>query len=163
MNQRQQFPLTMERLMEADDKIVVLLGDIGVHSFRRVFERWPDRCFNMGVCEQASVGFAAGLAKEGYYPIYHTIDSFLVRRAYEFIRLDFGEMGLKGLFVTVGHDNDYAAMGASHKCPEGRWMMRKVPNMYVWEPIDAADADHVLSLAHKENVLAYVRLSEQKA
>lgn len=156
--QRQQFPLTMLRLMEADKKIVVLLGDVGTFAFREHMARWPARVLNAGCAESATVGMAAGLALEGFYPVVSTIDPFLVRRAYEFIYLDFGIQKLPGLFVTVGHDHDYPRLGPSHSGVGCEKMMRRVPNMYVWEPIDAADTDHVLSLAHRENVLAYVRL-----
>lgn len=162
MNQRAQFAAAMLRLMADDDAIIVLLGDIGVHSFREHAERWPDRVINAGVCEQAMVGMAAGMALEGIYPVVSTIDSFLVRRAYEFIRLDFGEQGLAGLFVTVGGDSDYRALGASHMCAEGPRLMAQVPGMAVFKPSSADDARRAISIACAEHALAYVRLSEGK-
>ena len=81
--QRQQFVNTVSRLLAEDEKVVLLLGDISSFAFRDAMARFPERVLNVGTCEQASVGMAAGLALEGLYPIYHTIDPFLVRRAYE--------------------------------------------------------------------------------
>jgi transketolase len=51
-----------------------------VHSFRQVFDRFPSRIWNMGICEQAMVGAAAGMAKTGLIPIVHTIAPFLCGR-----------------------------------------------------------------------------------
>jgi transketolase len=158
IGQRQQFPMTMERLMAADAKICVLLGDISVHSFRHVANRWPDRCLNMGTCEQAMVGMGAGMALEGYVPVLHSIDGFLVRRAFEQILLDFGHQRLPGLFVTVGHDRDYANMGPSHHGDHCADLMRTVPNMRVIEPTSAHEVDTELAIAVQARSLAYVRL-----
>lgn len=162
MSQRSAFVYTITTLMEQDDKIVLLLGDISVYAFREAFERWPNRAINCGVSEQGMVGMGAGLALEGFYPIMHSIDSFLVRRAYEFIRLDFGEQKLPGLFVTVGSDDDYASLGPSHKCPEGPTLMGCVPGMSVEEPINENEVRFMLNLSIQSRQLAYVRLSEKK-
>lgn len=160
MNQRRTFAETMLSLMEQDDKIVCLLGDIGVFAFREHMARWPLRCINVGVCEQAMVGMAAGLSAAGLYPVIHTIDSFLARRAYEFIRLDFGEQRLGGLFVSVGHDYDYESLGPSHHCPEGASLMRFVRGMMVWEPESVEQVRLQMELACSGRALAYIRLKE---
>lgn len=162
MTQRSTFASVMLDLMQTDDKIVVLLADIGVYAFREHMERWPDRCINTGVSECATVGMGAGLALEGFYPVMSSIDSFLIRRAYEFIRLDFGEQKLPGLFVTVGADDDYASLGPSHKCPEGLTLMGCVPGMSVWEPINKSEVRFMLKLSIQTRQLAYVRLSEKE-
>lgn len=162
MTQRAQFAATVTRLMAEDDKIVLLLGDIGIHSFKEAFERWPDRCLNVGPTEQASVGMAAGLAMAGLFPIFHTIDAFLVRRAYEQVYLDFGIQRLAGLFVTVGHDRDYAKLGPTHESPHGVDLMATVPGMEICEPTSVLEVDTLIRWAHEERNLAYIRLSEQK-
>ena len=118
MTQRAAFIATVSRLMDEDDRIILLLCDIGVYGFRRLFQKHPKRCHNTGVTECGTVGMAAGLAASGYYPIVSTIDSFLMRRAYEFIRLDFRETGLAGLFVGVGGQREYRKLGPTHMLPE---------------------------------------------
>src|SRR5262245_59166344 len=123
MSLRSAFIQTVSHLMDGDDNLVLLLGDISVYAFRDVFEKHPTRCYNIGICEQASISLAAGLAIEGFYPIYHTIDAFMMRRAYEQLRLDFGEQRLPGLFVSVGGSMDYAALGPTHQCAESVSMM----------------------------------------
>jgi transketolase len=156
--------------MDEDESVVLLLGDIGVYAFRDTFARHPKRCYNLGVCEQASVGLAAGLAMSGLYPIYHTISAFLVRRAYEFIRLDFGEQYLAGLFVGVGGSQEYKKLGPTHCCSEHLGLMSAVPGMRCIEPsrstsqIDDAEllAKHFLERAVRERMLMYMNLEEPK-
>jgi transketolase len=158
--QRRQFADTMLDIMERDESVCVLLGDIGVWAFREHMARWPLRCVNVGISEQAMVGMAAGMSAAGLYPVVHTIDSFLARRAYEFIRLDFGEQCLSGLFVSVGHDRDYAALGPSHWCPEGRDLMQSVRGMAVCEPANIGSLKRQLELCVSAKMLAYIRLRE---
>lgn len=160
MNQRRQFAETMLTLMEQDETVCVLLGDIGVFSFREHMARWPLRCINCGVSEQGMVGMSAGMAASGLYPVVSTIDSFLARRAYEFIRLDFGEQRLAGLFVSVGHDHDYRALGPSHHCPEGRDLMQSVSGMYVTEPETPFQLEVELRRAVATKALTYIRTRE---
>jgi transketolase len=156
---RAQFVATTSDLMERDDKIVLLLGDIGVHAFQTAFLLWPKRCINFGCCEQTMVGAAAGFAKEGFYPIVHSIAPFIVRRAYEQIYLDFGVQRLAGAFVTVGAGGGYVALGPTHACPEDYTLMRHcVPNMAVWCPDSKKETDLALRSAVSGRALAYIRL-----
>lgn len=155
---RKQFTVSVEKVLRDDDRVVLLLGDIGVHAFRKSFERFPDRCYNIGTAEQTMVGMAAGLAKEGFYPIVHSIAPFLVRRAYEQIRIDFGAQGLPGLFITVGADNDYPALGPTHRCPEDLTLMECVPGMRLFEPQDVEEVNATICAIVARNALGYVRL-----
>ena len=50
---RKQFVKTVEDLMSQDDRLVLLFGDIGVFGFRNAFKLYPERTYNVGICEQA--------------------------------------------------------------------------------------------------------------
>ena len=76
-----------EKIVE-DDKLIVLLGDLGVFQMKKAMERNPSQVINFGIMEQTMIGFAAGIAKGNYYPIIYSITPFLVDRAYEQIKLD---------------------------------------------------------------------------
>ena len=59
----------------------VLLGDISVGMFMGKDDNMPERVFNMGIAEQAMVGFGAGLnLASGGNVIIHTIAAFLVEQ-----------------------------------------------------------------------------------
>src|SRR6056300_65202 len=115
---RKIFPKTIYNLMQKDKKIFCLLGDIGVFSFRSVFERFQSRIINMSTMEQTMIGFSAGLSKAGYIPIVHSITPFLVLRALEQIKIDLVYNKLSCNIVSVGASNDYSKLGTTHHCFE---------------------------------------------
>ena len=51
-----------------------LTGSCEADEFQKAF---PDRFFSMGMAEQNMMGFAAGLAREGFFPFVHTFAVFL--------------------------------------------------------------------------------------
>ena len=163
MTLRSAFADTMLRLMEEDETVIVLLGDIGVWAFREHARRWPTRVINAGVAECGMVGMAAGLAMSGLYPVVSTISSFLVRRAYEFIRLDFGEQNLPGLFVGVGGEKEYAKLGPTHMCDEEFCLMDEIPRMALtyFKPQES-QVDEWIRAAVGGRTLSYMSLEEWK-
>ena len=73
---RKEFAQSASRLLDTDEKVVVLLGDIGVYSFKDAMTTHPTRAYNIGILEQSTISFAAGLAMTGLTPIVHTIAPF---------------------------------------------------------------------------------------
>lgn len=131
---RQQFPKTVLELMRNDERIVVLLGDIAVFAFKDVFKEFPTRCYNIGICEQSMVGMAAGLAMAGMIPIVHTIEPFLVERAFEQIKDDFGYQELLGNIVGVDVSQTSPNLGYTHQTPYAETLMRLIKRMKVHLP-----------------------------
>lgn len=154
---RNQFPKTVLEIMGNDERVVILLGDIGIHSFKDVFEKYPTRCYNVGILEQSMVGMAAGLAMEGLIPIVHTIEPFLVERAFEQIKDDFGYQELIGTIVGVDVSETSPNLGYTHQCPYALQMMSFIKGMKVFEP----GTPMVFDLWLKENYdknLNYIRI-----
>lgn len=159
---RKAFVSAVTNLMAEDEDVFLLLGDISVWAFREAFACWPDRCLNVGTCEQAMVGLAAGLAREGKYPIIHTIAPFVVERALEQIKLDLALPGHSALIVTVGASYDYAALGPTHHCPGDVQILLTVPGLDIWVPRNSASASNAIRRAAGSRTLAYVRLAESE-
>lgn len=157
---RTAFAKAVYRAMTDDKSVVLIIGDIGYFSLKQCFDEFPDRCYNVGTCEQSMVSMAAGLATQGFYPIVHSISPFLVARAYEQIRIDFGYQCLKGLFVSVGASFDYASMGATHHGTEIPWLMHMIDGMRVLLPSTAEQACDIILEVIEEDSLAYVQLAE---
>ena len=154
---RQQFPKTVLEIMDKDERVVVLLGDIGVHAFREVFKKYPKRCFNMGICEQSMVGCAAGLAMAGFIPIVHTIEPFLVDRAFEQIKLDFGYQELKGNIVGVDVSETAPNLGYTHQCPYAIRHMLDVKGMNTFEPKTTLELAECLTYWYDKGI-NYIRI-----
>lgn len=158
---RRQFATTTEDLMGNDPRLVLLLGDIGVFGFRNVFKRFPERTYNVGICEQAMTSLAAGLAKEGMIPILHSIAPFLVERSYEQLKIDFGYQRLSACIVSVGASYDYAALGCTHHCPGDIAVLLAIPDMQIVVPGTPAEFDVLLRTAYAHEHATYFRLSER--
>lgn len=152
---RRSFASLMSRVMRQNERIVLLLGDIGVHAMKDAAE--TGRVFNCGIREQAMVNMASGLAAEGFYPICHTIEPFLCERALEQIKV-MAYNRFRGAFVTCGGSYDYASLGSTHHCPAGPANMLTIPGMKVYTPGSAMEAEFCIADAILQWQLAYIRL-----
>jgi transketolase len=139
---------------------VLVLGDIGVFGFQEAACRFPDRVYNIGILEQATVSLAAGLAKTGLIPIVHTIAPFLTERCLEQLKIGFGYQALGGNFVTVGASYDYAALGCTHHCPGDVQAVTTVPGMDVIVPGTADEFDRLFRETYDSGRPTYFRLAE---
>lgn len=155
---RKQLAKTVLEIMDKDERVVVLLGDIGVHAFTSVFQKYPNRCFNIGICEQSMVGMAAGLSMAGFIPVVHTIEPFLVERAFEQIKDDFGYQELQGTIIGVDVSKTAPNLGYTHQCPYAIDMMCFIKGMKVFEPENAERFDEQLK-AHYDKGLNYFRIA----
>jgi len=162
MSMRKQFVETVELLLSTNEKTVLLLGDIGVFGFQMAFKNSPDRTFNIGILEAATVGLAAGLAKSSLIPIVHTIAPFLVERAFEQIKIDFGYQGLGGNFVSVGGSYDYASLGCTHHCPGDVGLLQNIPGMEIIVPGTASEFHALFQQTYANSSPTYYRLSERE-
>lgn len=158
---RKQFVKTVEDLMALDERLIVLLGDIGVFGFRNAFKLYPDRIYNIGICEQAMTSLGAGLAKECFIPIIHSIAPFVVERCYEQLKIDFIYQNLQANIVSVGSSYDYAGLGYTHYCPGDVLVLKALPGIEIVVPGTAAEFDHLFRTAYNDGKLTYFRLSER--
>lgn len=159
---RKQFVKTVESILEKDKKSVLLLGDIGVFGFKKAFELFPDRVFNIGILEQSTIGMASGLSMQGLIPIVHTIAPFLVERSMEQLKNDFGYQKLGGNFISVGSSYDYAALGCTHHCPGDVGMLKNIPNMEIVLPGASTEFDILFRESYANGNPTYFRLSEKQ-
>ncbi|NBB82568.1 MAG: 1-deoxy-D-xylulose-5-phosphate synthase [Alphaproteobacteria bacterium] len=71
------------REAEADDRVVAVTAAMPSGTGLNLFgDRFPERCFDVGIAEQHAVTFCAGLATEGYRPFAAIYSTFL-QRAYD--------------------------------------------------------------------------------
>lgn len=157
---RKQFIKTIESILPLEEKAVLLLGDIGVFGFRNSFTKYPDRVYNIGILEQSTISLASGLSITGLIPIVHTIAPFLVERALEQLKIDFGYQGLNGNFVSVGGSYDYAGLGPTHHCPGDVQQLLTIPNFEIVLPGSSSELDQLLRQVYNNGNPTYFRLTE---
>lgn len=157
---RNAFREATEDILRQDARTILLLGDIGVFGFRDSLKTYPDRVFNIGVLEQATIGIAAGFAMEGMIPFVHSIAPFLIERALEQIKVDFGYQRLAGNLVSVGASLDYAALGGTHHAPGDVAALLSIPGVQILLPGSPEELQGQLTNCYANERLSYFRLSE---
>ena len=145
--------------LNKDSSGVVMIGDISHFLLRNVESKFPDRFYNIGICEQSMVSIASGMAIEGMKPIIHTIAPFLVERAYEQIKDDLGYQHTDVTIVTVGGTYDYSDLGCTHHCYGDIALMRTIPNMEVYEPSTPKEFEQLFNQTWGNGNPKYFRLS----
>lgn len=146
------------RWAQKRDKVLVLSADLTssceAEDFRKAY---PERFFSMGMAEQNMMSFAAGLAREGYYPYVHTFAVFICRRPFDQVAMSIAYPNLPVRMIgflpgitTPG--------GATHQAIDDIALMRIIPNMTILECGDATEVESVLDVAQAVNGPVYVRM-----
>ena len=99
--------------MFADDRIVLLSGDIGNRLFDKFREKFPERFINCGIAEANMIGVAAGLAMNGFRPIAYTITPFITTRCLEQIRVDVCYHDVPVMIVVCARWQELTALDAN--------------------------------------------------
>lgn len=159
---REQFVHTISEVMKLDERVVLLLGDIGVYGFRDLFKEYPDRCINVGICEQSMISMAAGLSMAGLIPIIHSIAPFVVERCYEQIKDDFGYQQLGGTIISVGASSDYKNLGYTHYCPADVAILSQIPDIQIFVPGTGKEFQTLFKKTYGNGKLKYFRLSAKE-
>ena len=97
-----------------NEKMSLLVGDMGFAVLDDFFNNHSNRTFNTGICEQATISMSAGMYLAGLQPIVYSQVPFLVMRAYEQIRYDLNEHKMNIKLIGVGADNYFSTLGRSH-------------------------------------------------
>lgn len=125
----------------ADERIILLVCDMGfgvIDEFRTLF---PKRIFNMGIMEQGTVGVAAGMAMSGLIPIVYSIVNFIVYRSLEQVRNDVILQGLNVKFISTGVNNYFKFLGKSHCCDTDDITIMRLVGMNVFDPYEQENTD----------------------
>ena len=161
---RQVYSETMVELAKRNKKIVLLdadlMGSMGTKKFK---EAYPKRHINVGIAEANMIGVAAGLASTGKLPFVHSFTPFVTRRCYDQIAISvaYAKQNVK----MVGADPGIMAQnnGGTHMSLEDVGIMRAMPDMAIFEPVDATMLKALLPQVVKYDKPMYIRLFRKKA
>ena len=134
------------RLARERDKILAISAAMpegtGLDCFR---DEFPDRFFDVGICEQHAVTFAAGLATQGFRPVVAIYSTFL-QRSFDQLIHDVCLQNLPVVFCLdrgglVGED------GPTHHGAFDLSFLRMIPNLTIMAPKDEPELQSMLVTA----------------
>ena len=156
---RRKFGKIINELAKKDDKIVLLVGDIGYSIFDDFRKNHPKRFFNLGICEQSLIGVAAGMSLEGLKPWVYTITPFLIERPFEQIKLDIDQQ--KANVKLVGFA-DYPKLGPTHSELNAKKMMKLFNNIKSYFPKNSQDTKSIVKKCYKLYGPTFISLKTDK-
>ena len=133
-------------MAEGDPRVVAItaamLEGTGLVKFQ---ERFPERCFDVGMAEQHAVSMASGLALAGYRPICAIYSTFL-QRAYDQV---FQEVALQKARVLFCLDRGglVGTDGATHNGVFDIAYLRCLPNFALLAPRDTGELQQMMDVA----------------
>ncbi len=158
---RQEFADTMLEVGMLDERLIVMVGDISHTILQSFAAACKGRYFNIGICEPTLVNMAAGVAKSGLIPVVHTIAPFIIERAYEQIKLDFGYQKLGVNLISVGSAFDYAQLGCSHHCYADISLIGHFTDSHIFFPSSPLELNCLFKASYANGKINYFRLPEK--
>lgn len=143
-----------------DARIILIVGDLGYGVVDEFRSELPSQFMNFGINEQSMMSAAAGLASEGFRPFVYSIGNFPTLRCLEQIRNDVCFMNLPVTFVAVGAGFAYGTSGYSHHLIEDISILRGLPNLRLFSPVDQVDSRASVVASLEEETPAYVRIGK---
>ena len=150
------FADTLIDIAKQDSRVAAITAAMpsgtGLDKFQKEL---PQQFFDVGICEQHAVTYAAGLACEGLRPVAAIYSTFL-QRAYDQVVHDVCIQNLPVTFAidrggVVGND------GETHQGVFDIAYLRTIPNMVVMSPKDENELRHMLYTAVNRNAPTAVR------
>ena len=150
------FAQTVLQLARENPRLVVITPAMPEGNCLSIVEaEFPKRVFDVGICEQHAVTFAAGLATKGFIPIVAIYSTFLQRAFDQLIH----DVCLQNLPVVFAIDRG-GIVGTDGKTHQGTFdisYLTLVPNLIVSAPKDENELQHLLYTAVKSGQAMAIR------
>lgn len=145
-------------LAEKDERVNLVVGDLGFGVVEEFARRFPKRFLNGGVAEQNMTGIAAGMALSGKIVFTYSIANFPILRCLEQVRNDVCYHNANVKIVAVGGGLAYGALGATHHATEDLAILRSLPQMVVVAPGDPVETEAATKAVAAHAGPCYLRL-----
>lgn len=144
--------------MKKDERVWVVVGDLGFVMWDKIRQDFPDRFLNTGAAEQAMMGVATGLALQGKIPVVYSITPFLLYRPFETIRNYINYEKVPVRLVGSGYNQDYENEGFSHWSNEDKQVMKLFKNINSCWPKNMAQLEKFTHQMFSRNEPWYINL-----
>jgi len=156
---RQAFGDTLLRLAKTNKNLYVVSADLKSSLCLTKFAaKYPKRFIECGVAESNAAAVAAGLAKTGKTVFLSSFACFSPAINWAVIKQSvcYNHANVK----IVGSHAGLASgdLGATHQMLEDLALMRSLPNMQVFAPLDATETKKIVTVCANSPLPAYIRL-----
>jgi len=158
---RRVFIKTLVELAEKDDKIILIIPDVGFNYIEEFTKRFPDRFFNFGVTEQSVMIIAAGLALSGFKPYVYSMINFVTFRPYEMLRNAVCLHNANVKIIGVKGSEKYKFLGFSHNLiaeNEEIEILEHLPNLKSFIVKNPEEVKKIILETYKMNSPCYIRI-----
>ena len=164
MEMRKFFSNELEKYMIQNSNIVVLNADLAKpNGFQDLSIKYPDRVFNVGIAEQNMACMAAGMSSYGFIPFICSFTPFATRRICDQIAISicYANQNVKIIGTDPGLTAEYN--GGTHMSVEDIGVLRSIPNIVIFEPVDNNQLKYALPEILKYNGPVYIRMLRKEA
>ncbi len=141
------------------NKLVVIDCDMAKHTrLSNFFTNFPERGYQVGICEQNAISVAAGIASCGDIPLVSSFSAFIATRCWEQIRHSIAYNNTNVKILATHGGLSAAEDGGSHQCLEDFALMNVLPNMVVLVPADPEEARQAITFALEYTGPVYIRI-----
>ncbi len=158
---RREFIDTLMELAEKDDKVVLIIPDVGFNYIDEFQKKFPDRFFNLGVTEQSTMIIAAGLALSGFKPYVYSMINFVTFRPYEAVRNAVALHKANVKIIGVKGSEKYKFLGFSHNLiaeNEEIKILENLPGFKAFVVSNPSEIRKVILETYQTNSPCYIRL-----
>jgi len=160
---RETFGKVLAQVGRENPNIVVLDADLATSTKVTYFaQEFPQRFFEMGVCEQNMMGVAAGFARMGKIPFTSTFGVFASKRTCDQVSMlvAYPHLNVKivGAYSGIVSGNN----GATHQAIEDVAIMRAMPGMVVIDPADEVEVSQAVKAIVEYEGPVYLRLTRDE-
>lgn len=160
LSQRKAYGEMLVQFGAENNQVVVLEADLGKSTMSILFQdQYPERFFEMGIAEANMASTAAGLALTGKIPFASTFAVFMSGRAYDQIRTSVCIPNLNVKFCGSSAGLSDFGDGSTHQSIDDLAIMRVLPNMHVFSPLDAVEMVKVMQAMLDLDGPCYVRVN----
>lgn len=159
MELRQVLCAELDRMMAENENIVVIDADLskpnGTFELRK---KYPERAFDVGIAEQNMASVAAGMSSYGFIPFISSFTPFSSRRICDQIAISiaYAKQNVKILGTDPGICAEFN--GGTHMSMEDIGVLRSIPELVLYEPVDAIQLKQALPQIVEYYGPVYIRM-----
>jgi len=128
----------------------------------RFAEKYPDRYFDVGICEQHAAGFSAGLAAAGLRPVFAVYSTFL-QRAFDQIYHDIIMQAALPVLFCIDRAGLVGDDGPSHQGVFDLAFLRLFPDIILLAPKDGQELEQMLAFCLAQPKTSAIRYPREAA